>query len=195
MNFFIRQPAWVLFMVLFVLPLLAVLPYGLSGVGLARGLAAIQCLLLIGQMLWVVAMQRFLHPRLPQLARVNMVPFYICTTVALAVYVTVLVVASAVPRFFSSWAFGMFILGFPWSLLAMSPGDLLLFAGLFLLLVNCIYVSRTLRSIELNRPMGPGMGFDYILTLLLFPFGVWFIQPKINRLYHGLTIDDDEVDF
>lgn len=198
MKFFVRQPAWVLFMVLFMLPLLAVVPYGFTGVGLGRGLAAVQCLLFIGQLLWVVALQRFLLPRLPQLARTNMVVFYLVAAVALLVFGTILLISTALPWIFTPLAFGTFILGFPWSLVLLfnlSPGDMMFFAGIILLMINCGMVSTTLRSIELNRPMGPGMGFDYMLTLLLFPFGVWFIQPKINRLYHGLTIDDEEVDF
>lgn len=51
------------------------------------------------------------------------------------------------------------------------------------LTVFCLAViSKRLKSHEVNRPATLGEYFWYVVLLLIFPIGVWVLQPRINRL-------------
>ena len=58
---------------------------------------------------------------------------------------------------------------------------LLTFFGLFYTFYN---VSKSLKSIELDKESNLS---EYIISAILlfaFPIGVWFIQPRMNRIYY-----------
>jgi len=56
------------------------------------------------------------------------------------------------------------------------------FIDMFCLFYLIYFVAKSIRSIELNRP---AILSDWVLIffgLLFYPIGVWFIQPKIQRI-------------
>jgi hypothetical protein len=58
---------------------------------------------------------------------------------------------------------------------------LLTFFGIFYTFYN---VPKSLKSIELGRKAHFSEYFISALLLFIFPIGVWFIQPRINRIYN-----------
>ena len=69
----------------------------------------------------------------------------------------------------------------------------MLFAIIFplhLLAVFCVLFSWYFisKSLAMAEKQGPALFPDYVgyvLCLWFFPFGIWFVQPRINRLYAG----------
>lgn len=47
------------------------------------------------------------------------------------------------------------------------------------------FCARTVRTIELGRVASLSQYFGYGFLILLFPFGIWFLQPKLNRMTEG----------
>ena len=80
--------------------------------------------------------------------------------------------------YFLSYNLYLLVKGLP------SEGYHWLFDALILLLtVYCIVVtSRRLKSHELGRTATVAEYIWYFVLLLVFPIGIWIIQPKINRL-------------
>lgn len=53
-------------------------------------------------------------------------------------------------------------------------------------------VSKSLKSMELGRE---AVAKEYILDailLFLLPIGIWFIQPRVNRLFNQTKIKQEE---
>lgn len=64
----------------------------------------------------------------------------------------------------------------------------LTFFGLFYTFKN---VSQSLKSIEIGEK---AKFKDYILDAILifiFPIGIWFIQPRLNQIYNGIEITNN----
>jgi hypothetical protein len=54
---------------------------------------------------------------------------------------------------------------------------------IFSLTVYCLLTTaRRLKSSEMSRPAAVGEYLGYFLLFLVFPIGVWVLQPKINKL-------------
>ena len=59
--------------------------------------------------------------------------------------------------------------------------------GFLSMLFNLHFVSKSLALAEMQRPLS---FYDYagpFFLLWFFPIGIWFIQPRINRLYADHT--------
>ena len=53
----------------------------------------------------------------------------------------------------------------------------------FCMFYNLYFVAKSLKLVELQRPVG---FYDYsgpLFLLWFFPAGIWVVQPRINRLY------------
>ena len=72
----------------------------------------------------------------------------------------------------------------PWSHLLLFTAVVLSQSLYIFCIFYCFYfVARTLKAVEWQKPVTLG---DYILEIVLFWFyfvGVWFIQPRINKLF------------
>ncbi|MEQ8548027.1 MAG: hypothetical protein RIC03_08965 [Cyclobacteriaceae bacterium] len=44
------------------------------------------------------------------------------------------------------------------------------------------YPGKALKSIELKKEAGIGEYIGYFLLMILWPIGIWWIQPKLNKL-------------
>lgn len=47
------------------------------------------------------------------------------------------------------------------------------------------FPAKALKTIEIGREAAFGEYFGYFMAFLFFPVGVWFLQPKINRIVEG----------
>lgn len=68
----------------------------------------------------------------------------------------------------------------PVTLLLLLPLHLLSMAGIFYALY---FVAKTLNAVERQRPVGLAECLGDFFLLWFFPVGIWFIQPRINRLF------------
>ncbi|QHL87240.1 hypothetical protein GU926_07260 [Nibribacter ruber] len=62
------------------------------------------------------------------------------------------------------------------------PGFYVFFA--FLYSTN-IFPAKTIKSIELSKEARFGDYFFYSFLILFLPFGIWILQPRINRIAAG----------
>jgi hypothetical protein len=65
-----------------------------------------------------------------------------------------------------------------------------LLVGVSLLALICFiyaldFVGRVLTLAETGEPIAPSARAVTFLQLLFFPIGIWFLQPRVNRLYNG----------
>jgi hypothetical protein len=65
------------------------------------------------------------------------------------------------------------------------PGTFLITGGVCLIcMINVVYsLATSLKSAETGLAADFYDSLSYFLAILIFPIGVWFVQPKINRLY------------
>lgn len=49
------------------------------------------------------------------------------------------------------------------------------------------FISRALKTVELQRPVTYYEYIDIFFLLWFYPIGVWFIQPKLNELFDKST--------
>lgn len=62
-----------------------------------------------------------------------------------------------------------------------------LFFGLILILIAMYFpisfIAKALKSIELQRPVEQHEYYREFFLILIFPIGIWFIQPRINKIF------------
>jgi hypothetical protein len=61
------------------------------------------------------------------------------------------------------------------------------FQVLFLyFILYCFYfAAKTLKSVELQRPVKSGECIGDMLGFCIYPIGIWFIQPRVNKIADG----------
>ncbi|WP_426491678.1 hypothetical protein [Hymenobacter sp. 102] len=180
MRFFLHLRPWPLFTLTFILPF---------GVMMASSMALIlrplqptafiliySCvmLLLMGSLFgWLWTLGTYLARRLPA-GTVAPVRWLHAALVLPGAYILLIlgalatVVSTTAPAVQSAWA--LFIV----------PLHLLSMAGI---LYSLQYVARALRSVELQRPAQFSEFVGEFFLLWFYPVGIWFIQPRINRLF------------
>lgn len=62
------------------------------------------------------------------------------------------------------------------------PGFLWILYLMFALFQFIFYPSKALRSIEIAEEANFSEYIGYFLMILLWPFGIWWIQPKLNKI-------------
>jgi hypothetical protein len=57
----------------------------------------------------------------------------------------------------------------------------------------CLYfVAKTLKTIEWQRPVTFSDYAGEFFLIWFFPIGIWFLQPRINKLFNGTGTSPDE---
>lgn len=69
-------------------------------------------------------------------------------------------------------------------------GFLLHFFSIFCIFYNVYFVAKTIKTAELQREAVFGEYIGEFFLILIFPIGIWFIQPRINRM-----VQKDMTDF
>ncbi|ASS47891.1 MAG: hypothetical protein A3D31_01660 [Candidatus Fluviicola riflensis] len=78
-----------------------------------------------------------------------------------------------------AWAIPLFILAF-----------LMHFFSIFCIIYTLYFVAKTLKSVELQREAHFSDYIGEFFLIWFFPVGVWFIQPRINRIVQGNQFND-----
>lgn len=186
MNIFLRMKHWQLFLLVVGLPLFLEFLMFASMIVTRDAqmftwylpVIAVAGLLSWGSMfVWFYTLGINLFKRLPATVKMNLTTFkiFLFTPVAYILLIC-LIIAGA---FF----LGVFKEDGP------SPAFLLLFIPIHLFAMFCIFycmyfISKSLKAVEWQRPVTAG---DYIGEFLLIWFyfvGIWFIQPRINRIFY-----------
>ena len=114
---------------------------------------------------WLWSLGTFIHSVVPLPLRLNST-FFPIAVLCPSLY-TVLFIAV-----FQGMNPTLFALIFPLHLFAM-----------FCVLYSWYFISKSLAMAERQRSASFPEYVGYVLCLWFFPFGIWFIQPRINRLY------------
>ena len=123
---------------------------------------------------WLYIIATALHSKLPDSVKMNLTRYKIFFFLPLFSFLWFLCVEIA--------SYGQL---FP-------PGTVLIILPLYLFSISCLFynlffVSKTLKSVELQRQVTfRDYARDFFL-LCLFPIGVWFIQSRINKMFAGKT--------
>jgi hypothetical protein len=134
--------------------------------------------------MWYYTLGTNLYKLLPATARMNLTVFKIFLFTPV-IYIVGLCLSIA----------GMFLSGAFAAGSGPHPALFLLIFPLHLFSMFCIFycmwfIAKSLKAAELQKPVTAG---DYIGDFLLLWFyfvGVWFIQPRINRLFYPPAFDD-----
>lgn len=180
MKLFVKSPAWALFILMYLGALFMLVPMAFIASSLGRAIMVVFVYQLYIQSLWLVAVGKFLHKKARPDSRDALWMLYLAAygSVVAAILNVVLVWTNLLPEAYTD---------LPQNLAALTLLGLLVASGL---------VSRAFRAIEVERPLSSGTGYDYILSFFFSSVGLWLMQPRINRLYKGKTIDDaDEESF
>ncbi|MDH4471219.1 MAG: hypothetical protein QE487_01355 [Fluviicola sp.] len=81
-----------------------------------------------------------------------------------------------------TWAIPLFILLF-----------LMHFFAMFCIIYVLYFIAKTLKSVELQREAHFSDYIGEFFLIWFFPVGVWFIQPRVNRIVQGDQLKDTSV--
>lgn len=191
MRKYLLAKHWHYFIAAFILPIIILavgilLPfYVLNG---ATIFIAVPFSIVVGQMViyfWLWNIGKVLFEKLP---------FYISKEYATFKWlITIPVIISLL--IFAFWLIGAFILGmgyFSFSSTLYSALIVILPLWVILLLSKfyCFYfAAKVLKSTELQRNVRFFEFYPEFLLFILFPIGIWFIQPRLNHLMQTVVHD------
>nr|WP_319399223.1 hypothetical protein [uncultured Carboxylicivirga sp.] len=184
MDRFLKAKHWQIFTLLIGIPFLiqvttAITTITQHSLDITLFLMPVMTFLYIGVLFgWFWAIGTKLHERLPENTKVNLKLFKLFWAVPIVYFLVIsfymLTVASGLIESNRPPAFAMFDIidkVFPLHILSM-------FCILYVMWIN----AKTIKSVEIQRPI---KFVDYVgdfFLLWFFPIGIWIIQPRINKL-------------
>jgi hypothetical protein len=179
MKIFLRLKHWQLFILIVGLPFLYQI-INISAFIITRELTIIFKLfpLIIGLMVlilfsWFYTLGVNLRPLLPDSVKMNLFRFKLflfIPTVYILFFCFLMFIVFSIPA--PEYVFGIFFLILPLHLFSM-----------FCIFYCLYFVSKTLKSVQLQRPITFNDYAGEFFMLWFFFIGVWFIQPRINKLF------------
>ncbi|MES2557188.1 MAG: hypothetical protein V4604_13615 [Bacteroidota bacterium] len=137
---------------------------------------------------WSVAtgLQAYMHPEMRKLRIKRFKIFFFIPMIYMGVFILVMTIISTQIEPSNNgtspnmmWAIPLFILAF-----------LMHFFSIFCIIYVLYFVAKTLKSVELQREAHFSDYIGDFFLIWFFPVGVWFIQPRINRIVQGDQLDD-----
>lgn len=187
MNLLLQLKHWQLFLLLFALPV--GLEIAMVVVTLVENDPALMFSVfpwLIGAYLillfgWFWTMGHFLHAKLPESVQMNLNYFRISILFP-AVYILVFIVF--IFRFIGQIqdpeSFDPENMPNPLMFLAIAPLHLV---SIFCLFYCLYFISKSLKAVDLQRDVTLSDYIGEFALIWFWPVGIWFIQPKINKLF------------
>jgi hypothetical protein len=163
MNFILRLKHWQVFIILII---------GLIiGNFEIEGKQTLTTILLLTGMLtyfsWILFVGHGLYQLLPNKIELNYNLFLMNSFIWLTAYIIVMVISDGQGMTFSG--------------VEAIPGFYVFFAFLHFL----IFPARTLKSIEKDRKADIGECIGDFFLIVFLPIGIWFLQPRINKVTAG----------
>jgi hypothetical protein len=137
--------------------------------------------------LWFYTLGINLHRKLPSSVNMNLNLFMVFISFPVLYMIAFCFFISHMFSNAAQFTSGEFPAFFPFSFLIIIPFHLF---SMFCMFYSIYFVSKALKSAELQREALLG---DYIVDFLLFWFyfvGIWFLQPRINKLF---SEDEDQL--
>ena len=187
-KWFLSASNWALFLLIFILPLAIIVPsffmpaYFLNGAHFffAPGIALVICEVAIYLWMWSVGNTYYKMAGFNNLFSNRVFRFFVWIPVLVSLLFLIFWISGTSMLGMGRLSIANMLTG---ALLFLIPLELLFMVGKF----YCFYfTSKVIKSAE-NREIAKFDDFisEFIL-LLLFPIGIWFIQPRINKLFKGL---------
>ena len=138
---------------------------------------------------WVWSVGVGLQKKIPQDLRLN-VKFFKWTVIFPFIYIT-LILGTLSYAFSSDWDYiEQYIDLLDSALFIILP---IHYFTLFCLFYQLYFVSKTIKTMELQRKVTFGDYIGELVLVLLFPIGIWFVQPKINKFAQSdYMVDEDD---
>lgn len=181
-SFFLRAKYWQFWLVLFAV---FIVDYKLHKSAMVAGVLTAEdvsklnfwrALFVTGSMLlisgWYWSAGSFLHSIVPSSQRMRM-RYFRFTFVLPPFYMLAIMVKTSIP------VIAMF-----------ADSHLMHYLAMFCMLYNMYFISKSLVLAETGQPAAFRGYFWDIFALLLFPIGIWCIQPRINRIYAQIRNGD-----
>jgi len=191
MAFFLRAKHWQLFLLFFGIPFLLQLillvclikRQGLPSISGGYGIFPVIMLLMVGTLFgWIWAVGTGLQKLIPATIKMKVIKFKIFFFIPSAYLILICV-----------------FVGFLLSNMnyALDFGPLFIFTIIFPIhifsmfcIFYCIYfVAKTIKTVELQRPVTFGEFAGEFLMIWFFMIGVWILQPRINNLVNNTALD------
>jgi hypothetical protein len=182
MNFLLRLKHWQLFLLLIGLPIIITIAMIITIEDSFPGrvfklispvLTVFGATIFLG---WFYAVGTNLHKKLPGSVKMNLTSFKISLflLVAYILFICVFMIATIDQTITDE----------------VSPpiGNIMPIIPVHLFSVFCIFyclyfTAKALKAVELQRPVTFGHFADEFFLLWCYPIGIWFIQPRINKLF------------
>lgn len=181
MNTFLRLKHWQLFLLAFILPI-ACQPFALAALtkfhnsALGMGLFLLMMLsCLIPLFSWFYALGINLYPKLPEMTNLKLRKFKIFWLIP------VVYIGTSMIFMVGKFVFSMPTLHIP-GLIVLIIVLLHLFS-MFCIFYCLYFVAKSLKAVELERPVSFSDYAGEFFLIWFFPIGVWFIQPRINSIF------------
>ena len=179
----LRLKHWQTFLLIFVLPFL--LRYVLTQLIEAASPTApgmlstlVDALPTLVPVLWLWRVGVALHSRLPADVTVSAVYFHL-GALYFALYILILIYTLGLVR--ESLSDGILPLGM---LALLVPMHLF---GTFCYLYVAYFLARSIISVDKRRTVTAGEYISPFIQVIFLPVGIWFIQPRLNKLSHQPT--------
>ncbi|MDX5422612.1 MAG: hypothetical protein LPK14_10190 [Hymenobacteraceae bacterium] len=180
-SLLLRLKHWQVFLLLFVVPFL--LQYGLkelfrvTGVGISDAVEVLlDALPAVFYLSWLWCVGLYLHRRLPSGIRVRSIYLHLAALYFLG-YTFLLLYTLVIVRdnvLTGNLPLGMLLLLVPMHLFAT-----------FCFLYIIYFDARSVASVEEQRVVEFGEYGGLILQFLFLPVGIWFLQPRLRKLFYG----------
>jgi len=180
MTFFLRARHWQIFLLMLFAPFFVELvcfliteftsgsPFGIFTATLLKNIT-----FLFFYFGWIYSAGIYLNSILPSKLKLNTAYFKLCLSL-LAITMTIMYVYSEM--YLEKTASGSFS-NSDWPLFLLAP------VYLFCAVYSYYFVVKALKTVEQQRPSTFGECFGDFFLIIFFPIGIWFIQPRINKLF------------
>ena len=183
MNYLLRLKHWQLFLLIIGLPAIIEITLRITMIrseGSLSGFANKNFLSFIVRIIsmavsigWLYAIGTNFHKKLPDSVKMNLVRFKVIVFI-LAVYAQFFCI-------FLAFMINEEILGLSLYKVINTVHTIIMFCLLYCLHFN----ARVIKAVELQRPVTFGDFSEDFLLLLIYPIGIWIIQPRINNLFEN----------
>ncbi len=171
MRLILQLKHWQLFLIVIGLPLLSDF-FVVSESSQADTINVIVGVVIVSTVFsWIWAIGNGLFEQLPAGQRFNLGVFRLAFLSALTILISLLWVAEGGARLTSNDLLVLLFIGVP------------IYLGLMIYIV--LYAARTLKTIELGRLAKIDEYAGEAFLIWMVPVGVWFIQPRLNKLSFG----------
>jgi glucan phosphoethanolaminetransferase (alkaline phosphatase superfamily) len=132
---------------------------------------------------WLYTIGTNLHPMLPETVKLNLKRFKIFIIIP-TLYILIFVLVFIVSMSGNGSVFGIFPLIIPVHIFSM-----------FCIFYSLYFNAKILKSVEWQRPVTFNDYAGEFFLIWFFPIGIWFIQPRINKLFDSKAQETQSIKY